>query len=60
MKKQSEKSRFLLVTGLLLIAGTQLFTHFYLLTDVAHGVAFGIGVGFMLTAVLSSKFPLRG
>lgn len=51
----SSKSRTLLITGLFMMAATQILSFYFQLPDVLHGLLVGISVGLTLTSLLGRK-----
>ncbi|AEV33433.1 hypothetical protein Oweho_2463 [Owenweeksia hongkongensis DSM 17368] len=51
----STKSRTLLITGLFMLAATQILYFYFQLPDMLHGLLVGISVGLTLTSLLPRK-----
>ncbi len=50
-----KKSSLLIVSGLFIIAASQIYSHLMVLNDLAKGLLAGIGIGLLILALLILK-----
>lgn len=50
-----KKASLLIVSGLFIIAASQIYSHFLVLNDMAKGLLAGIGIGLLILALLILK-----
>lgn len=51
----SKKSSILIVSGLFIIAASQIYSHLMVLNDMAKGLLAGVGIGLLTLALLVLK-----
>lgn len=51
----SKKSSLLIVSGLFIIAASQIYSHLMVLNDMAKGLLAGVGIGLLTLALLVLK-----
>ncbi|MCZ4408806.1 hypothetical protein O3Q51_08305 [Cryomorphaceae bacterium 1068] len=57
-KQIKRKALILLAIGLLIIAASQVVSHYIVLPDFANGVLIGTGVGLLLIALIFGSFRM--